>query len=198
MPRTRDTEARHSQIVAAAARVFARRGVANTTVRHVVEEAGVAQGTFYLYFDCKEDVVAAVAAQLVGTILDRVEASAATSSGSAAARFLAITAALAAGAADPKAADLVEFLHRSENRAVHDRMAEHLLPRLAVLCETIIAEGVEAGEFSVADPRAAAWFVLGGLHGMELSGTSPAEMPDALRQASMLALRALGHAASGG
>jgi len=47
-------------ILAAAMKVFARRGFAATRVEDVLEEAGVARRTFYRYFTSKEDVLAAV------------------------------------------------------------------------------------------------------------------------------------------
>jgi len=51
-PRPRaDREARRSELAQVAARVFAERGVAGTAVSDIVTAAGVAQGTFYLYFE---------------------------------------------------------------------------------------------------------------------------------------------------
>lgn len=47
-------------ILAAAMKVFARRGFAATRVEDVLDEAGVARRTFYRYFTSKEDVLAAV------------------------------------------------------------------------------------------------------------------------------------------
>lgn len=64
-------------IVAAAMRVFARRGFTATRVEDVLEEAGVARRTFYRYFTSKEDVLAAVyelaTAELVRAIDDTVD-----------------------------------------------------------------------------------------------------------------------------
>lgn len=44
---------RRQQILNAAREVFAKRGYAQTTVDDIVAQAGVARGTFYLYFDDK-------------------------------------------------------------------------------------------------------------------------------------------------
>ncbi|MEI6101665.1 MAG: TetR/AcrR family transcriptional regulator [Eubacteriales bacterium] len=43
-------------IFRAAARVFVRHGYHKTTVKEIVEEAGVSVGTFYLYYKNKEDI----------------------------------------------------------------------------------------------------------------------------------------------
>jgi len=47
-------------VIAAAAKVFARHGFADTRVEDILAEAGVARRTFYKYFSSKEDVLAAV------------------------------------------------------------------------------------------------------------------------------------------
>lgn len=48
--------ARREQILEAARRVFARKGFVGTTIGDIVGEAGIAPGTFYLYFPSKNDV----------------------------------------------------------------------------------------------------------------------------------------------
>jgi AcrR family transcriptional regulator len=54
-------EGRRQEILAAALRCFARNGFHNTTIADVVRESGVSQGAFYLYFETKDDVIAALA-----------------------------------------------------------------------------------------------------------------------------------------
>jgi AcrR family transcriptional regulator len=49
----------------AALRVFSERGVHPATVSDITDAAGVAKGTFYLYFDSKEHVVAALRQRFV-------------------------------------------------------------------------------------------------------------------------------------
>src|SRR5438067_9933141 len=56
-----DRETRRQQILEAAARVFARKGYRNTGVADIIEAAGVAsRGTFYLYFQSKEEIFLAL------------------------------------------------------------------------------------------------------------------------------------------
>ncbi|MDF2693333.1 MAG: transcriptional regulator, TetR family, partial [Labilithrix sp.] len=56
-------------ILAAAMKVFARRGFAATRVEDVLDEARVARRTFYRYFTSKEDVLAAVYELATGELL---------------------------------------------------------------------------------------------------------------------------------
>ena len=54
--RERNKVLRREQILEAAVRVFAQRGFGNATVAEIAEEARVAAGTIYNYFESKEDL----------------------------------------------------------------------------------------------------------------------------------------------
>jgi len=54
-------ESRRQQILDAALRCFSRDGFHNTTTTDIVRESGVSQGTLYLYFATKDDVIVALA-----------------------------------------------------------------------------------------------------------------------------------------
>src|SRR5215467_12166543 len=66
--RDMDTEerrdGRRAQILAAASRVFAEQGFHRTTVHRIAREAGVADGTIYLYFASKQEILLALLAEL--------------------------------------------------------------------------------------------------------------------------------------
>jgi AcrR family transcriptional regulator len=55
---------REDQLLAAARKVFRDKGYEGATVAEIVEEAGVAQGTFYLYYPSKKDVFFALGQRL--------------------------------------------------------------------------------------------------------------------------------------
>jgi AcrR family transcriptional regulator len=192
MPRVVNREARRAELVSAAATVFAQRGVANTAVGDIVKEAGVAQGTFYLYFDSKDDAVLAVVERVAGAIIEnttvRIEAAS-----SAVDKLLSLRSVLSGVDSEPEAAALTDLMHRPDNRILHDRLAENMTLRLVPLLEAVVVQGVTEGVFSVEDTRAAAWFVLAGLQSVELAGTATPEMPAALAKATEFALRALGY-----
>lgn len=191
-PRTVDRTARRAEIVAAATRVFAERGVSTTSVADIVRAAGVAQGTFYLYFDSKDDVILAV----VGEVAEQMLAAISTELGDPglgpAERLGGFSRILASLSQDSSLTDVADFIHRPENERLHDRFAENFLPRLVPMIEQAILDGVADGTFDVPDAHAAAWFILGGLRSIELAGTGVADMPAALDEASRLSLRTLG------
>jgi AcrR family transcriptional regulator len=63
MPKITDAqrETRRQQILEAALRCFSRDGFHATTTADIVRESGVSQGTLYLYFATKDDIVVALA-----------------------------------------------------------------------------------------------------------------------------------------
>jgi AcrR family transcriptional regulator len=58
--RTQQKQENRAKLIAAARRVFAEKGLAVATARDIVRETDLASGTFYNYFDDKEDVFRAV------------------------------------------------------------------------------------------------------------------------------------------
>ncbi len=156
----------------------------------------MAQGTFYLYFDSKDDVLVAVAERVVGEVIEAAEA-ALEGEASAVTQLRSFIAALGSFDGSPELMELAEVLHRPENRLLHDRLEERIVPRLVPLMDELVARGEAEGVFHVPDRHAAAWFVLGGLRGAELAETPVDRMAAALDAAVELALRVLGYEASG-
>ncbi|REB06446.1 TetR/AcrR family transcriptional regulator [Sporosarcina sp. BI001-red] len=60
------------RIVQSAIQVFTEKGVEKTTVSHIVKVAGIAQGTFYLYFPSKLALMPAIAEVMVQLTLKSV------------------------------------------------------------------------------------------------------------------------------
>ncbi|TDC88762.1 TetR/AcrR family transcriptional regulator [Nonomuraea deserti] len=58
-PKRVDKTERRQQILAAAVRVFARKGFAATRIDDVAAEAGIAKGSVYLYFDSRDALLKA-------------------------------------------------------------------------------------------------------------------------------------------
>jgi AcrR family transcriptional regulator len=69
-PLTPKGRERRSEILRAARKVFEERGFLDTRVADIVTAAGVAQGTFYSYFNSKEAVFAEVAQQVVESMME--------------------------------------------------------------------------------------------------------------------------------
>lgn len=186
-------EARGKELVDAALAVFSSKGVGATSVDDIVRAAGVAKGTFYLYFSTKDDAVNAVAERMVEGVADRIEALANAPDRSPLERLLAFGAGVREVGGEPHERDLIEVFHRPENRAVHDRMSERAVARLAPATAAIIADGIAQGLFRRQDPGRAAAYVLacfGSLHDV-VGGV--ADVPAATEELNTFVLRGLGY-----
>lgn len=183
---------RRAELVEAALSVFSTEGVATASVDDIVRAAGVAKGTFYLYFATKDDVVNAVAEQMVEGVADRIEAVAADPSRSPVERLLAFGAAIRQVGDEPHERDLIAVFHRPENRALHDRMGERALGRLAPAVAAIIADGIDRGEFVQQDPARAAAYVMACFGSLHEVVREPADVADAIGELDAFVLRALG------
>ena len=65
------TEERRSQILQAAHEVFSRKGYHGATIREIAAAAGVAEGTIYLYFASKHEVLKGVFALIAEEVASR-------------------------------------------------------------------------------------------------------------------------------
>lgn len=60
---------KHERILEAAAKIFARKGFYNAKISEIAREAQVADGTIYLYFKSKDDILIHLFEEMMGSIL---------------------------------------------------------------------------------------------------------------------------------
>lgn len=65
---------KHSKIIRAATKVFAKKGFFNARISDIAKEAKVADGTIYLYFNNKFDILISVFEQEIGKLVEQVKA----------------------------------------------------------------------------------------------------------------------------
>ncbi len=60
------------RLIEAAKRVFSEKGYHNAQIAHIIDEAGVARGTFYLYFKSKEEILKELLREVVEELKERI------------------------------------------------------------------------------------------------------------------------------
>lgn len=71
MALTKKAEKTRSRLLESARRLISERGFDHVSVEDITKDSGVAKGTFYHYFECKEKVVAELSFQSIQTIIKK-------------------------------------------------------------------------------------------------------------------------------
>lgn len=188
-----DRRARRRQLLGAARHLFLAKGYAQTSVSAIVREAGVAQGTFYLYFKSKQDVLPYLRAEVLDLYLRAVEDSAAARDRPADARMVESLVRIQAIMAEqvPIVRVLREATSSEELEQIWLAGREQLSRPLAAE----IAAGCDDGSFAVDDVRMAAHLALALLDDLlfeALVWQRPAPPEQTLAHATRFLLRGLG------
>jgi AcrR family transcriptional regulator len=149
--------ARRAELIDAATRLFAEKGLEDTAVSDIVAEAGVAQGTFYLYFESKADLVNAVVVHISESIVEGVERIADEVGSDAVDKLLRMRDKLLSVVSDDTA--LLAFFHRPGNEAFHDRVSRDAVRLLVPALERVIEQGCDEGLFRISHADDAARFI---------------------------------------
>jgi AcrR family transcriptional regulator len=150
--RTKSEAQRREQILAAARDVFADKGYETATISDIVKKAGVAQGTFYLYFESKKGVVVELAQQPMSDMAVRLQGILSGTESFAEILNKFVHLGFQVGEENP---DLCRLMHMSDDggRAVEQLEAHAAVNDLAV---GMFQRFIDAGEMVAMDPVVAA------------------------------------------
>jgi TetR/AcrR family fatty acid metabolism transcriptional regulator len=143
--KTRENDKR-ARILDAAVRVFAERGFFGATVAEIARAAGVADGTIYLYFKNKDDVLLRLFDEKMTELLGEAKAAAAQEGTSSARLARLVQLQLALVEKDPELAQVLIVELRQSAQFLKAEGRQKLAAYLDVFGQ-IVREGQEAGEF---------------------------------------------------
>ncbi|HEY3374469.1 MAG TPA: TetR/AcrR family transcriptional regulator [Candidatus Aquicultor sp.] len=146
-----------SDLLAAAQRLFAENGVARTSVGAIAKAAGAAAGTFYLYFDSKEDLIRELAKNMAQKYCEAVSVIAKTPGLGAVEKLFKI---LEISFISLDQRDVMDHFHKEHSKLVHFLLVEEVAQRLNPAFEEIISQGVSEGVFTTQYPKESAAFVI--------------------------------------
>jgi AcrR family transcriptional regulator len=148
----------------AAQRLFLDHGVAPTTIEQITSAAGVAKGTFYLYFSSKEDVLAALGDRFARELFARIKTAVAAKPNVRWNEKLATWARTAvAGYLDSMPLhDIVFGFDHGPRPPTREGLTDNIvINHLSGLLQA----GAEARAWSIDDPQITAVFLFSALHG---------------------------------
>lgn len=160
---------RRRQILDAAQKVFSEHGLDQARMDDIVAESGLSKGALYWYYKSKDALIHALLDRLFGGELKRAE-ELVNADGSAVERMKAFLALLVGEIRRfeplmPLAYEYFSLAARSKPARRH--LTSYYRRYIGLLAE-LISQGIEAGEFSDADPQAAALAVGGMFEGITL------------------------------
>src|SRR5262245_10864357 len=168
-------EDKRKLLLDAAVRVFARTGYHGSRVGDIAEEAGVAHGLLYHYFDSKEQVLQIVFRENFGELLQRFHEVEETDEPAAEKLAGIAKILLRTWRNDP---DLVTVMVREVARSPQLQTQVVEVREAFAIIERVIVQGQEEGVFRRdLDARFASWIVYGGLEEV-LTGWVLGGLPD--------------------
>jgi AcrR family transcriptional regulator len=154
-------EVRRNEILDAARRSFFSKGYDETTIQQIIDELGIAKGTFYHYFQSKVDLLDALIARTTTGMVESLTP-VLDSDLNAIEKFNQIFRDIAA----LKMANLdfflvlLKVLFRDENTVLRSKMYESTVRRNTIIFTRVIRQGVQEGLFDASDPEEAAEMIL--------------------------------------
>ncbi|MGW8459613.1 TetR family transcriptional regulator [Bacillus atrophaeus] len=137
---------KYMQIIDAAVEVIAENGYHQSQVSKIAKQAGVADGTIYLYFKNKEDILISLFKEKMGQFIERMEEEIKGKQTAKEKLALVITKHFSLLADDRHLAIVTQLELRQSNLELRQKINDILKGYLNIL-ESILTEGIESGEF---------------------------------------------------
>jgi TetR/AcrR family transcriptional regulator, fatty acid metabolism regulator protein len=134
------------QILDAAVVVIAEHGYHSSQVSKIAKQAGVADGTIYLYFKNKEDILISLFQEKMGQFIERIQEDIQKEETASEKLFFLIQSHITFLSEDQHLAAVTQLELRQTNRDIRNQINEVLKGYLEIIDE-ILESGIESGEF---------------------------------------------------
>lgn len=159
--RLKQKKPKYKQIIDAAVIVIAENGYHQAQVSKIAKQAGVADGTIYLYFKNKEDILVSLFQEKMGNFIEKIEEEIELKQTAAEKLYSLIEKHFSLLSEDHHLAIVTQLELRQSNKELRLRINEVLKGYLNVV-DKIITAGKETGEFKAElDTRIARQMIFG-------------------------------------
>lgn len=147
MSRMKDTETRKGELLEAAGELFQQKGYRDTSVNSIVESVGVSKGTFYYYFDSKEDVVDALVEKISEPVYEKIDEIIADKTLTAIEKLNEIFAISMQMELDNNeiVRNIFYMIYKPENLRLRDKIQKESVEKTAPKMTKVVKQGVEDG-----------------------------------------------------
>ncbi|MCR4792415.1 MAG: TetR/AcrR family transcriptional regulator [Lachnospiraceae bacterium] len=137
-------ERRKLELLEIAYRLFITKGYENTSVDDIISEAGIAKGTYYYYFESKEQTLE----EVIGMMIDKETETAGQILDSPLPVPQKIVGVIASIRPAPEESSIEGALMQPENIVMHQKIKRRIIEKVVPILTKIVEEGIEQGIFS--------------------------------------------------
>ncbi|GLC87687.1 TetR/AcrR family transcriptional regulator [Lysinibacillus piscis] len=159
MRTVKEHEERRNEILDTAERLFLTKGYTKATINDILQEIGIAKGTFYHYFKSKEEVMDAIIMRIVQQDVAIAQNIAANPDIPAIEKIQQILMAQAPKAGERKE-QWIEQFHQPNNAEMHQKGLVQAIIHLTPILTEVIQQGIEEGIFETAYPQETVEFLI--------------------------------------
>ncbi len=137
---------RVNDIVEKAEKLFAKKGYDNTSIADIIKKVKIAKGTFYHYFNSKDELLDKIVEKMLITIWDKLDEIVANKDMDAISKtlnFFGVFRTISQGREK-----LIEDIHKEENAHIHLKLEKKMYPVISPKLEEIIRQGIQEGLFN--------------------------------------------------
>ena len=174
----KEADERKNEILDAAERLFTVKGYGKTTILDILEQVGIAKGTFYYYFKSKEEVMDAIIERFIEQDVQKARQIALDKGLTPVQKFCGIIAAQQPRTDGPKDRMIEEF-HLPANAQMHEKSIVRSILAISPILGQVVSQGVEQHIFSTEYPLEAIQILLASgqvLFDSSMFAWTPAEM----------------------
>lgn len=160
---TKNPEERKTEIMNASEILFSEKGFRNVAVSDIVKKVGVAQGTFYYYFQSKEDLLNQTLERQLDGITQAVSSIAEGSELDALQKLQSmLKLALLSGIGKQ---NMTEHIDNNKDNEIHSKLEEKFHSRFYPVLLAVIEQGIKEGYFVLDSYKEVTQIILMGIQG---------------------------------
>lgn len=155
---SKNPEERKNEILDAAELLFGTKGYSKTTVNEILENIGIAKGTFYYHFNSKEEVLDAIVMRFITDGVEAAKLIAADLNLKAPDKLLQII--MGQKPDESRKKQMIEQLHQVNNAEMHQKSLVETILQLTPVITSVIEQGIAEGIFYTPYPKETVEFLL--------------------------------------
>jgi len=155
----KEPQERRNEILDVAEMLFTTKGYAKTTIIDILNEIGIAKGTFYYYFKSKEEVMDAIIMRIVSTDVAAAKKIVSDPSIPTIDKLFQILIAQRPKNGDSKE-QMIEQFHQKGNAEMHQKSLVQTIRHLTPVLAEVIRQGIQENIFATDYPEETIEFLI--------------------------------------